>query len=127
MTRSQVDKVLGDHPKVDRASLNGEEAFRYHGNHVRVVFRHDRAVEVALVPPVDVTFRGRSIFSNSEIWRDLAELDGDAKETLGFIVLCNLGLTLTGFHDGDSAQLAVTAFEYGRWDALKDQMRRLRQ
>lgn len=126
MTRAEVDAVLGDHPRADGVGLKGEEAFRYHSDHVRVVLRQDRAVEIALVPPVQVSFRGRSFFEDGEVWRDLVELAGDAQEVLGFIVLRDLGLTLTGFHDGDRAQLAVTAFETGRWDALSDQMRPLR-
>ena len=34
----------------------------------------------------------------------------------GFIVLLNLGITLTGFHDDDIYQRAVTVFARGRWD-----------
>ncbi|MET3120391.1 hypothetical protein AAKU64_004643 [Undibacterium sp. GrIS 1.8] len=35
---------------------------------------------------------------------------------LGFIVLLNLGITLTGFHDQDTSQKAITLFSRGTWD-----------
>lgn len=46
----------------------------------------------------------------------LAKKDGSPYEFLGFIILLNLGITLTGFHDDAEDQKAVTAFDRGRWD-----------
>lgn len=126
MSRREIDQVLGELPKPDGTGLNGEEAFRYSGSHVRVVTRQDRAVEMAIVPPAIVLFRGEPLFESDSIWRHIVAADGDARETLGFIVLRKLGLTLTGFHDGDQSQLAVTAFEPGRWDQLEGEMQPLR-
>ncbi len=125
MSRREIDEMLGELPKADGAGLNGEEALRY-GSHVRVVTRQDRAVEIALVPPAIVLFQGKPLFEGGSVWRDIVAADGDAQETLGFVVLRRLGLTLTGFHDGDREQLAITAFEPGRWDVLEHEMRPLR-
>ena len=35
---------------------------------------------------------------------------------LGFVVFLNLGIALTGFHDNDISQKAVTQFVRGAWD-----------
>lgn len=126
MSRCEIDQVLGELPKPDGTGLNGEEAFRYNGSHVRVVTRQDRAVEIAIVPPATVLFRGEPLFENGSVWRHIVAADGDARESLSFIVLRRLGLTLTGFHDRDQSQLAVTAFEPGRWDQLESEMQSLR-
>ena len=126
MRRAEIDAVLGESPRADRAGLKGEEAFRYDSSYVRVVLREARAVEIALVPPSQVIFRGKSLFEDASVWRDIVEADGDAQEALGFIILRNLRLTLTGFHDYNRAQLAITAFEAGRWNALEGEMRRFR-
>ncbi len=37
-------------------------------------------------------------------------------EDLGFIISPALGMTLTGFHDRDPSQKAITVFERGLWD-----------
>lgn len=126
MSRREIDEVLDEFPKPDGAGLNGEETFRYNGSHVRVAMRQDRAVEIGLVPPAKVLFQGEPLFESGSVWRQIVAADGDARETLGFIVLRRLGLTLTGFHDGDRAQLAITAFEPGRWDAFEREMQPLR-
>jgi len=117
MTLAEVTRALGERLGEDGAGLRGEAAFRYPASHVRVVTREDRAVEFALVPPAKVLFEGRSLFEDHSVWRDIVAADGNAQVVLGFVVLQNLGLTLTGFHDGDDGQLAVTAFEQGRWRA----------
>ena len=123
MSREQIDRMMGEEPKNEGSRLQNEEAFRYEDAHARVVMLDGRSVEVSVDPPARVLFEGKPLFGNSSVWRDLVKADGDAREVLGFIVLPRLGLTLTGFHDGDSGQLAVTAFESGRWDRLEGEMK----
>lgn len=123
MSRAEIDAVLAEPPRVDHAAEQDEQAFVYRDGCVRVVMRGDRAVELAISPPVQAFFRGAPLFGHPSTWRDIVAADGDAKETLGFIVLLRLRLTLTGFHDDDRAQLAITAFEPGRWDFVIDRMK----
>ena len=52
-----------------------------------------------------------------EVIRQLVAKDGDPKKYLGFVILLNLGISLTGFHDDDVSQLAFSAFAKGAWDA----------
>ncbi len=122
LSRNEIDHLLGESPGTKGSGLPGEDAFHYEAHHVRVVMQQDRAVEIAFVPPACVLFQGQPLFEDRSVWRTIVEADGDARETLGFIVLRNLGVTLTGFHDGDDSQLAMTVFETGRWDVFEDEM-----
>jgi hypothetical protein len=80
-------------------------------------------VEVGILPEIQTTIRGIDAFSDPGALPKLCQIDGDPKEVLGFIVLLNLGIMMTGFHDRDEAQKAVTAFARGRWDILKSEMK----
>lgn len=53
---------------------------------------------------------------NGQVLQALCAEDGHPYVYLGFIVLLNLGFALTGFHDNDEDQLAVTLFPKGAWD-----------
>ena len=123
MDREQLDRAMGEESTSDSAHLPNEVAIRYPAANARVVMRDGRAVEVSLVPPAKVLFEAKSLFDGSSVWRELVGTDGDARLVLGFIVLPRLGLTLTGFHDRDIGQLAVTSFERGRWSSLEGQMK----
>lgn len=57
------------------------------------------------------------------ILMSLIKDDGSPYERFGFIILLNLGITLTGFHDKDEDQRAVTVFSRGRWDVMKDNLK----
>ena len=123
LKRSEIDRIMGEQPKPSEPGLPGEEGVFYPSAFLRVVLRDDLAVEVALIPPARLSFRDRPLFEDPEIWRELVIADGDARECLGFIILPRLALTLTGFHDEDPGDLAVTAFEPGRWDKFERNMR----
>lgn len=123
MSREQLDSIMGEEPKVSHSRIAGEEALQFENANARVVMREGRIVEIALSPPATVLFENKPLFQDPSVWRTVAAKDGDAQECLGFIVLQRSGLTLTGFHDSDPAQLAVTAFEQGRWDAMQSQMK----
>lgn len=122
MDREQVDCVMKEQPEVSALRVPGETALRYEGANARVVLREGRVVEIALTPPANVLFEGRSLFQDPSVWREIIAVDGQPYECLGFIVLKEAGLTLTGFHDDNPSQLAVTAFERGRWDAMHGNM-----
>jgi hypothetical protein len=124
MDRDQITRMMGEEPTASASGLPGEEVLRY--GDARVVLRDGRAVEVSLVPSSRVLFEGKALFDDPSVWRDLVAADGDAREVLEFIVLPHLRLTLTGFHDGDTGQRSVSAFEPGRWDRLESEMRPLR-
>lgn len=125
MNREQLDRVMCEEPKVSPSRIAGEEVLQFESANARVVMRKGRTVEIAVTPPANVIFKDKPLFQDPSVWRAVVAEDGDAQECLGFIVLQKSGLTLTGFHDNDPAQLAITAFERGRWDAMQGRMKPL--
>jgi hypothetical protein len=123
MNGEQVDRMMGEAPSVSGSRLPDEEVLRYENG--CIVMRGGRAVEVSLVPPAKVLFEGKPLFDDPSVWRNLVAADGDAREVLGFIVLPRLRLTMTGFHDGESRQRSISAFQAGRWDRLESEMKPL--
>ncbi len=78
--------------------------------------------EAGVTPGADPVVNGARPLSSKADFERLVRDDGQAQQVLGFIVLERLGLTITGVHDGDTGQLALTAFRAGRWARLQDQM-----
>jgi hypothetical protein len=101
-----------------------EEVHRYEA--MLLTFDRDGLAEIGMLPESNPCVGGLQVLA-PENFDELLELDGAPQETLGFIVLRRLGLTITGVHDGDGSQLAATAFRRGRWDRLGDQMRPFRR
>ena len=117
MSGEQVERVMGATPKVAQSrSLPLEEDWFFPDSFARASMRDGRLVEASVTPPAKIWFQGQSLFDADNLWRELVATDGDAHETLGFLVLRQFGLALTGLHDGDAAQVAATVFEAGRWD-----------
>ena len=46
--------------------------------------------------------------------------DGSPVDAYGFIVMRKLGIAVTGIHDDDASQLAVTAFSKGEFDEFME-------
>jgi hypothetical protein len=116
MPEDEVRTLLGE-PISSNVSrqMPGECSVWY--DDARVSFDADGVVEISLGPSTTVQLRGYSLFDDKDAWRALCAMDGAPGEVVGFLVLKNLGVTLTGFHDRDESQLAVSAFRRGRWDS----------
>jgi hypothetical protein len=119
-TYSDVISSLGE-PWFEQKNQLGETIIRYVG--LSATVSSHGVVEVSFLPEVNVSILGINAFDEPEAFRNLCALDGDPQETSGFIVLLNLGITMTGFHDGDEAQKAVTAFNKGRWDQFAGELK----
>jgi hypothetical protein len=117
-SRAEIDAVLGEGRPTRRGALAGEEGVSYVSVNARAAFRDGYAVEVGFAPPAPIFFKRQSLFDHPALWREIAAMDIDTRENLGFLIMPNLGLTLTGFYDNDRSQLAVTVFEAGRCDDL---------
>lgn len=72
-----------------------------------------------------VQYEGILLFAQDaiQVLRELVMLDGAPQSYLGFIVLLNLGMTLTGFHDNEASQRAIALFPRGAWDGRLDKLR----
>src|SRR5258708_4872101 len=118
----EVTKVLGAPDRIDK-NHRGEPDYQYAGFSVRLSAKDLTVVEVGLTPEVDVRLGDVGIFTSPSAFEELIAQDGAPFEYVGFIILLNLGITLTGFHDNDPVQKAVTAFAKGRWDDLRSHLK----
>lgn len=57
------------------------------------------------------------IFSHEDALIKILQKDSNVFEFYGFLVFFGLGITLTGFHDRNESEKAMTVFRRGRWDA----------
>jgi hypothetical protein len=118
MTKDQVEKLVGAPLRMTVNRL-GETNAQYESFSVRYSQTDKSLVEIGFSPSAKVTVGGTDLFETPGNFRQLLQHDSCPYEYVGFIILLDLGITLTGFHDNDSSQLAITAFTRGRWDHLK--------
>lgn len=114
LPRAEVPAVLGVEVqrKRDEDDRFGAVRVAYYGT--------GTVAEVGFVP------RGIILrFMGTELWNDqsvadpvplLLKHDPDPVESDGFLVFPAIGVTVTGFHDGDQSQRALTVFQRGHWD-----------
>ena len=117
----EVKSDLGE-PISENKSRLGDMILRYDGFGATIA--KVGVVEAYFLPTTGVCISGVDVYADAQAFQKLCALDGAPKECLGFIVLLKLGITLTGFHDGDESQKAITAFSKGRWDRLSAEMKK---
>ena len=73
---------------------------------------------------IGVKLSGVSLFkvAEEEALRMLGMLDGRAYGYMGVVAFLRLGIALTGFHDKDSSQKAITLFPEGAWDKRRSRL-----
>jgi hypothetical protein len=120
MGAEAVESALGPPTSHEKSRL-GDTILRYDG--FGATISKSGVVEVYFLPATDVSVFGVEVYSDKQSLRKLCRLDGAPKEFMGFIILLRLGITLTGFHDLDDSQKAITAFARGRWDRLSGEMK----
>lgn len=123
MTPSETESMLG---RPDRVSKNRRSELEYHYRFATVRFSADegKVVEVGFSRDSKVIVCGVQVFTDPSAFDVICEADGAPYEYMGFIVCLSLGVTLTGFHDNDESQKAITVFAQGRWDHLIPKMKR---
>lgn len=121
LSQREVKSLLGE-PVRTSVNRRGETDFQYPDTNVRFSSANLTLVEVGISPSTPATIKGVNLFDDPDALNKLVALDRTASEYYGFIVLFHLGITMTGFHDGDDSQRAVTAFIRGRWDHLRESM-----
>lgn len=120
MEADEVVSALGA-PVSQEITRSGDTILRYNGFGITV--SKMGVVELYFLPTEDVSVYGIDIYGDKQAFQKLCALDTAPKEFLGFIVLPNIGITLTGFHDNDESQKAITVFAKGRWDQLSNEMK----
>lgn len=123
MNQGQVEAIIGP-PQNMTTNGFGEPDASYQSFSIRYSKQNKTLVEIGFSPTAIVTIRGINPFTQESAFRDLVRQDSSPYEYVGFIILLDLGITLTGFHDRDPSQLAITAFARGRLDDMKSQFKR---
>lgn len=120
MSEEELVGAVGPPESVETNHL-GEPDHQYPGFAVRFSVPEDVVAEVGIFPEFShaVVLRGLDIFGSPTAFDDLVSIDGSAFDCLGFIVMFKLGVALTGFHDNDQSQRALTVFTSGRFDRFR--------
>ena len=125
MTEDQAERAVGA-PLKTSVNFLGERNSNYEGFNISHSAQSGGLVEVGFSSDVNVVIRGVELFREPEAFPKLLQQDSCPYEHVGFIILLDFGITLTGFHDNDPFQRAITAFTRGRWDHLKGKFKKLK-
>ena len=115
MSPSDVAARLGSPATVTTNRL-AEDVYRYEA--MLLTFDREGLAEIGMLPESNPCVGGLQVLA-AENFDELLELDGAPQETLGFIVLRRLGLTITGVHDGEAANWRQPPSEEGGGIASK--------
>lgn len=124
MTRGQVEAIVGSPARITTDDDLGETGASYAAFNIQYSKQNERLVEIGFLKTARVTVLGINPFTQKNGFRELLRHDSCPYESYGFIVLLDLGITMTGFHDDDPNQLAITAFVRGRWDDSKSEFKK---
>jgi len=125
MKEDEVEKAVGK-PSRRFVDSDGDIGMFYPDFNVRLSAKGKTVVHIGFGKGADVLFRGINVFRDKDAFGKIVSMDSSPWETYGFIVLLDLGITLTGFHDNDPSQLAITCFEKGGWDEHKADFKQFR-
>jgi len=125
LTETQAEGLVG---LPMRTTLNnlGERNAQYESFSIRYSPQNGMLVEVGFSSSAKVAIHGVELFQEIEMFPKLLREDSCPYEYFGFVILLDLGITITGFHDNDPSQRAITAFARGRWDHLKSKFKKLK-
>jgi hypothetical protein len=96
----------------------GREELQYGQYIVRFDASTRTVRECTLLPRTDAIISGIQVTWDHSFLRRACEIDGSPRDVYGFIVLPSLGIAVTGIHDNDDTQLAITAFSRGEFNEL---------
>ena len=111
-------KIKGN-PESIQKNQSGDEELIYPD----AVFRFDRETsrfrECTLLPYTTAEIGGIRVTWDREFLKACCFADGTAVESYGFVVFRRLGIMVSGIHDDDASQLAITAFAPGVCKVMK--------
>lgn len=125
MSPPQVAQLLGPADKISKNHLGQRVEFRSFMNVAYSVADPLRLEHFGFGRQMEgLTMGGVALFQVPELQalRALNRLDDQPRLYLGFVVFLKLGMALTGFHDNDLAQKAITLFPEGTWDKRVERM-----
>jgi hypothetical protein len=113
MTSEKVEEIWGSPISVTTTMLGEREERR-----ADVTVRYDESgvVEFTFLPDTDLFIGRVNLFTASDPAAVLLNYDPAPKESLGFLIFFKIGVVITGYHDGEEDQRAITTFTGNRWD-----------
>lgn len=101
-----------------QTNREGVEEYEYDQFVVRFNPTTSTVRECTLLPYADATIGGIAVTWDRNFLRLVCEQDPSPRDVHGFIVLLRLGIAVTGIHDDDDSQLALTVFSEGEFNDL---------
>ena len=122
MSESEVIAHIGAPQRTDE-NMNQRE-YHYSDFVVRFDSDNQRMCEVTLSPEifekVEIDQLKLDWSNHSKVFETLCQADGNPFDSVGFIILYKLGIAMTGFHDGNDSQKAITVFRKNSWKPYKE-------
>lgn len=97
-------------PVSERVTQNNRLEYEYPNFILRFDINTSKLIEYTLLPYAQAAIKDIVITWDKSFLKKLCLIDGAPKNSYGFIVLSKLGLAITGIHDDDTSQLAITVF-----------------
>lgn len=122
MTMSEVGSILGQ--EKDR-SIRDKVTELYFDNYLNLAFRDGVLFQIGATHYTKgITYKNIDVLSAEplSVLKAMETAAGGAYEMYGFIVFLKLGVSLTGFHDDDLENKAVTVAVLEEWQALRNEL-----
>lgn len=121
MSEDQVCDLLGP-PQDKSINRRKEPDWDYGEFSIRFGCTGGGVVEVGFLPEAELNLFGLDLFGDPKSFNEIVSKNSDVFESYGFIIIPSLGLTFTGFHDGNEGDKAITVFARGRWDEKSNEL-----
>ncbi|KIQ05564.1 hypothetical protein RU07_01655 [Agrobacterium tumefaciens] len=122
MTISEVKAFIDQE---EHRSVRDDVTEIYFENYLNLAFCNDALYRIGATRySSGITFKGIDIFAAEplSVLKVMEAEDGEAFENYGFIVFLKLGVSLTGFHDDDLDNKALTVAVLVEWQALRNEL-----
>ncbi len=110
-------ELLGT-PDMKTTNWQGVEQYCYKHVWIRIDPHTRRVSDCSLIPFAEASVDGIPVTWDMDFLRRVCACDGEPMLAYGFVVLKKLGIAITGIHDDDRSQLAVTAFLRDQLDGM---------
>ena len=117
MSPADVEKVVGPATSI-RTMASGKREERRRTFIVRYLEEDNKVVEITFLPAAILMYQGQNLLKTDDVIGFLSKRDMPF-EHVGFVIFFQLGLMVTGFHDNDDSQKAMTVVRKGMLDRLK--------
>jgi hypothetical protein len=118
-SQDEVVNAIGA-PRTNSTNYLGGATFNYYspGLDLNVGFDKDTgfATHFGFGRLSSVRFGQLDVFGDPTCWKSIVGMSSDCHEWVGFIICCDLGIQLSGFHDDDESQLAISMFPEGDYE-----------